>query len=100
MEENPKFIKTGDSAIVKMVPSKPMCVEASTDYPPLGQFAIRDMKQTVAVGIIKSVEKKEPSEWKVSKSDVKAAKKWHDLGTYNHYIFAYTKKIDGLLSIT
>lgn len=36
-----KFIKSGDAAIVKMVPSKPMCVEAFTDYPPLGRFAVR-----------------------------------------------------------
>ena len=34
-----------------------MCVEAFTDYPPLGRFAVRDMRQTVAVGVIKSVEK-------------------------------------------
>merc|ERR1712098_868217 len=40
----------GDAAIVKMIPSKPMCVEAFTDYPPLGRFAVRDMRQTVAVG--------------------------------------------------
>src|SRR3954468_6337077 len=50
IENNPKFIKSGDAAIVKMVPSKPMCVEAFTDYPPLGRFAVRDMRQTVAVG--------------------------------------------------
>ncbi|CAD0056084.1 unnamed protein product [Aureobasidium pullulans] len=39
VEAAPKFIKSGDAAIVKMVPSKPMCVEAFTDYPPLGRFA-------------------------------------------------------------
>src|SRR3978361_650557 len=50
-ESNPKFIKSGDAAIVKMVPSKPMCVEAFTDYPPLGRFAVRDMRQTVAVSL-------------------------------------------------
>lgn len=49
VENNPKFIKSGDAAIVKMVPSKPMCVESFTDYPPLGRFAVRDMRQTVAV---------------------------------------------------
>ena len=38
IENSPKFIKSGDAAIVKMVPSKPMCVEAFTDYPPLGRF--------------------------------------------------------------
>jgi len=61
LEENPKFIKSGDSAIVTLVPQKPMCVETFTEYPPLGRFAVRDMRQTVAVGVIKSVTKKEPS---------------------------------------
>merc|ERR1712098_135370 len=53
-EDNPKFIKSGDAAIVKLVPSKPMCVEAFSEYPPLGRFAVRDMRQTVAVGVIKA----------------------------------------------
>jgi hypothetical protein len=35
-------------------------------YPPLGRFAVRDMRQTVAVGVIKSVEKTEKSGAKVS----------------------------------
>ncbi|CAM9843883.1 unnamed protein product [Hapterophycus canaliculatus] len=59
MEENPKFVKTGDACMVNMEPSKPMCVESFQEYPPLGRFAVRDMRQTVAVGVIKSVEKKE-----------------------------------------
>ena len=59
LEENPKAIKNGDAAIVAMTPSKPMCVEAFTNYPPLGRFAVRDMRQTVAVGVIKEVTKKE-----------------------------------------
>ena len=45
IENAPKFIKSGDAAIVKMIPSKPMCVEAFSDYPPLGRFAVRDMRQ-------------------------------------------------------
>ena len=57
VENNPKFVKSGDAAIVKMIPSKPMCVESFTEYPPLGRFAVRDMRQTVAVGVIKTVEK-------------------------------------------
>ncbi|KAJ1734539.1 translation elongation factor EF-1 alpha [Coemansia biformis] len=61
VEDNPKFIKSGDSAIVRLIPSKPMCVEAYTEFPPLGRFAVRDMRQTVAVGVIKSVIKKEES---------------------------------------
>jgi len=55
LEEVPKNIKNGDAAIVKLTPSKPMCVESFTDFPPLGRFAVRDMRQTVAVGVIKSV---------------------------------------------
>jgi len=74
IEDNPKFVKSGDAAIVKMIPSKPMCVEAFTDYPPLGRFAVRDMRQTVAVGVIKSVEKTEKA-GKVTKAAQKAAGK-------------------------
>jgi hypothetical protein len=59
MEANPKFVKSGDAAIVKLTPTKPMCVESYNEYPPLGRFAVRDMRQTVAVGVIKSVEKSE-----------------------------------------
>jgi len=61
LEAEPKFIKSGDAAIVLMKPTKPMCVESFTDYPPLGRFAVRDMRQTVAVGVIKAVNKKETS---------------------------------------
>ena len=73
-EENPKFIKAGDAAIVKFIPSKPMCVETFTEYPPLGRFAVRDMRVTVAVGVIKSVEKTTGTS-KVTKSAAKAGAK-------------------------
>jgi elongation factor 1-alpha len=59
LEQNPKFVKTGDACIVDLVPTKPLCVESFTDFPPLGRFAVRDMRQTVAVGVIKSVTKEE-----------------------------------------
>jgi elongation factor 1-alpha len=58
-EDAPKAIKSGDAAMVILVPQKPMCVESYAEYPPLGRFAVRDMKQTVAVGVIKTVTKKE-----------------------------------------
>ncbi|MPC43392.1 Elongation factor 1-alpha [Portunus trituberculatus] len=74
IEANPKQIKSGDSCIVKMVPSKPMCVETFQKYAPLGRFAVRDMKQTVAVGVIKEVNKKEAS-GKTTKAAEKALKK-------------------------
>merc|ERR1712127_102498 len=57
IEDNPPKIKSGDAAIVKMLPTKPMCVEPFSQYAPLGRFAVRDMRQTVAVGVIKSVDK-------------------------------------------
>jgi len=74
LEDNPKMVKSGDASIVTMVPSKPMVVETYTEYPPLGRFAVRDMKQTVAVGVIKEVEKVE-KEGKATKSAQKASKK-------------------------
>merc|ERR1712033_65867 len=73
-EANPKFIKSGDAGIVELIPSKPMCVEAFSDFPPLGRFAVRDMRQTVAVGLIKSVVPKAAS-GTTTKSAAKAAKK-------------------------
>jgi elongation factor 1-alpha len=60
LEAAPKNIKSGDAAMVKLEPSKPMCVETFAEYPPLGRFAVRDMRQTVAVGVIKEVTKKLP----------------------------------------
>jgi len=75
LEDNPKMVKSGDAAMVRMVPSKPMCVEEFAQYPPLGRFAVRDMRQTVAVGVIKSVEKAEASGGKVTKAAEKANKK-------------------------
>jgi len=54
LEADPKFVKTGDACIVDLEPTKPMCVESFTEFPPLGRFAVRDMRQTVAVGVIKA----------------------------------------------
>jgi len=58
-EENPQFLKTGDAAIVKITPTKPLVIEKAKDFPQLGRFAIRDMGQTVAAGMVQDVEKKE-----------------------------------------
>jgi elongation factor 1-alpha len=57
-EAEPKEIKNQEAAIVQLVPQKSMVVETFNEYPPLGRFAVRDMKQTVAVGVIKLVDKK------------------------------------------
>lgn len=40
---------------MELKPTKPLCVETFVDYPPLGRFAVRDMRQTVAVGVIKAI---------------------------------------------
>merc|ERR1712087_916750 len=55
----PKSVKTGDAAMVALTPTKPMCLEAYQDFAPLGRFAVRDMRHTVAVGIVKKVQFKE-----------------------------------------
>jgi len=59
LEDFPKNVKSGDACLCIMKPTKEMCVESFAEYPPLGRFAVRDMKQTVAVGVIKEVYKKE-----------------------------------------
>lgn len=59
LEENPAFVKKNMGCIAKLIPSKRMCVESFKEYSPLGRFAVRDMRQTVAVGVIKSVNKVE-----------------------------------------
>jgi elongation factor 1-alpha len=71
LEAAPKMIKSGDAAMVKLIPSKPMCVESFAEFPPLGRFAVRDMRQTVAVGVIKETTKKTAG----SKTEGKAAAK-------------------------
>ena len=51
-----------------------MCVESFSDYPPRGCFAVGDMRQMVAVGVIKAVNKKGAGAGKVTKSAQKAQK--------------------------
>ncbi|CAF0948400.1 unnamed protein product [Adineta ricciae] len=58
IEDAPKCLKAGESGIVKLVPTKPICVEKFSDYPALGRFAIRDMAQNIGVGIVIDVEKR------------------------------------------
>merc|ERR1712039_833484 len=71
LEDNPQSVKSGDATIAKLIPQKPMCVEQFSDSQPLGRFAVRDMRQTVAVGVIKEVTKK-TVEGKTTKSAAKA----------------------------
>jgi len=58
VEENPSFLKTGDVAIVKLKPLRPVSLEEFQQFPELGRFAIRDMGQTIAAGVVKEITKK------------------------------------------
>ncbi|MHA2003753.1 MAG: translation elongation factor EF-1 subunit alpha [Candidatus Thorarchaeota archaeon] len=66
LEENPDFVKKGESMIATLVPLKPMCIETYKDFPQLGRFAVRDMGMTVAVGVVTKVKAK-----KMGKKDAK-----------------------------
>ena len=50
-ETNPTFLKTGDAAIVKIRPTRPMVIEKVKEIPQLGRFAVRDMGSTIAAGM-------------------------------------------------
>ncbi|MCW3974754.1 MAG: translation elongation factor EF-1 subunit alpha [Candidatus Bathyarchaeota archaeon] len=58
VEENPSFLKQGDSAIVKLRPLGPIVMEEYSDIPQLGRFAVRDMGMTIAVGVVKEITEK------------------------------------------
>jgi len=54
-EENPKFLKVGDSAIVTIRPVRPTPIETFQEFPEMGRFALRDMGATIAAGIVKEI---------------------------------------------
>ena len=55
---NPSFLKTGDAALIRFAPTKPMAIEQMDKFPELSRFAIRDMGKTVAAGVCLKIEKK------------------------------------------
>src|SRR6266571_4417707 len=57
-EKDPKFLKAGDSAIVRIRPVRPIPIETFQDFPELGRFALRDMGATIAAGVIKDITEK------------------------------------------
>ena len=57
-EANPPFLKTGDAALIRFAPTKPMAIEQMDTFPELCRFAIRDMGKTVAAGVCIKIEKK------------------------------------------
>ncbi|MFZ8855330.1 MAG: translation elongation factor EF-1 subunit alpha [Thermofilaceae archaeon] len=58
-EENPQYIKQGDSAVVRFKPRKPVVVEKFSEIPQLGRFAMRDSGRTIAAGVVIDVKKAE-----------------------------------------
>ncbi len=58
IEENPQFLKTGDAAVVRIKPTKPMVIENVREIPQLGRFAVRDMGMTIAAGMAIDVKAK------------------------------------------
>jgi len=63
-EDHPQYLKAGDVAVVKLKPTKLLCIEPAKEFPQLGRFAIRDMGQTVAAGMVIDVKKKAIKEGK------------------------------------
>ncbi len=57
-EENPQTLKTGDAAVVEITPKRPLVLEKYKEFPQLGRFAVRDMGQTVAAGVVVEVKKR------------------------------------------
>ncbi|HWG92583.1 MAG TPA: elongation factor 1-alpha, partial [Candidatus Thermoplasmatota archaeon] len=51
-------LKTGDIAIVKIRPTRPLSIERSKEIPHMSRFAIRDMGTTVAAGICLDIEER------------------------------------------
>ena len=58
LEKNPDFIKKGDMATIKIVPTKPMVIEKVSEIPQMARFAIRDMGMTVGAGVCVDLVKK------------------------------------------
>ena len=62
VEEKPKFLKTGDAAIVRVRPTRPLAIETFKEFPEIGRFALRAMGPTIAAGVVKGIiEKYDPS---------------------------------------
>lgn len=55
VEEKPAFLRTGDGALVRFRPLRPIVIEAYSDIPQLGRFAIRDMGTTIAAGVVRKI---------------------------------------------
>lgn len=55
IEENPDFLKNGDSAKVKIRPQGNLCLETQKENPYMSRFAVRDAGSTVAAGMCSEI---------------------------------------------
>jgi len=58
IQENPDFLKNGESAKVRIKPAGNLCLEVQKDNPYMSKFAVRDAGQTVAAGMCTEITKK------------------------------------------
>lgn len=72
LEMNPASLQAGDAAVVRLRPETPLCVEAFSEYPPLGRFAVRDQKTTVAVGVVQQIDQISEKLWACSPSSLRS----------------------------
>jgi len=58
IQENPDFLKNGDSARVRIKPIGNLCLETQKENPWMSRFAVRDAGATVAAGMCTEITKK------------------------------------------
>jgi elongation factor 1-alpha len=57
LEKCPEQLYKGNTAMVKLVPLRPIVVEVFKEYPRLGRIVLRDQKRIVAIGAVMTVKK-------------------------------------------
>jgi elongation factor 1-alpha len=55
VEENPSFLRSGEGALVRFRPLRPIVLAEYSQIPRIGRFAIRDMGTTVAAGVVRKI---------------------------------------------
>ncbi|MBI1971988.1 MAG: translation elongation factor EF-1 subunit alpha [Candidatus Aenigmarchaeota archaeon] len=56
-DKNPKLVKTGEAAIIKLQPLVPVVIEKSSLIPQLSRFALREGGMTIAAGVCTDINK-------------------------------------------
>jgi elongation factor 1 alpha-like protein len=55
LKQRPRALAKGQTAVLEVTMSRPLCVELYTEYRALGRIALRDAGHTIAVGIVVSL---------------------------------------------